>query len=96
MARIFYFTTAQDKKLFKTYLEHWKYPPNLSNQNFHNKLIRCLALNNDVEALSIRPINSNFQSKELNKQVTEDGNIIWHHIKVVNSRIDKRAKTFNG
>ena len=89
MGRVIYFTTAQEKNLFKENLNKWSVSPNLSNQNFHNKLIRCIALNNQVIVNSIRPINANYKDSFLKEEIIQEGNIIWNHILVKNSKIDK-------
>ena len=87
--RIFYLTTAQDSDSFKNNLSKWKVSPNLSNQNFHNKLIRSIALTHDVEAISIRPINSNFSEKIMQKASKIENKVKWNYIKVSSNRIDK-------
>ena len=94
MNKIYYFTTAQEENLFKNNLNKWNVVPNLSNQNFHNKLIRCLGLNNNVEVISIRPINNNYKDKEIKESVIQKGNITWKHIEVRNSKIDKFLHVF--
>ena len=94
MSRIYYFTTAQEESLFKSSIDKWMVPPNLSNQNFHNKLVRCLAINNDVEVISIRPINKNYSDAVLEEKVIKKGNLTWRHIEVKNSKIDKFLHVF--
>ena len=59
-----YFTTAMDNTSFKEYLSNWKVAPNLSNQNFHNKLIHSLALTHDVDVISVRSINKHYKEKK--------------------------------
>ena len=80
--KIIYFTTAQDEKDYRSFINIWKIPLNASNQNFHNKLIRSLAINNKVEVISIRPFsNSKTRVLSLKKETKSDGNITWHYIK---------------
>lgn len=74
---------------YKGYLSLWNVPPNLSNQNFHNKFIRSLGINQQVEVISVRPINCNFKSKTLQSATKLEKNITWNYIKVSSSRIDK-------
>lgn len=96
-----------DKNDFANYLPHWKSSPNPSNQNFHNKMIRSLAINNHVDVISIRPFSKSLLDiKSLKKEEREDGNIVWHYIAIqrdifrklinghrqVNSLIKKYAK----
>ena len=87
--RVFYLTTAQDIDSFKNNLPKWKIAPNLSNQNFHNKLIRSIALTHDVEVISIRPINANFETKTLQRATKIENRIRWNYIKVTSNKVDK-------
>ena len=87
--KIYYFTNALDNESFKEYLKDWKVSPNLSNQNFHNKLIRALALTNKVEVFSVRAINRNFNCLSLRKLVIEEGNITWRYPYVSISKVGK-------
>ena len=89
MNKIFYFTIAQSNSTLNEYLSHWRVAPNLSNQNFHNKLIRSLSLSHDVEVFSVRPINSNFNLKTLQKATKIENNITWNYIELHNNRFDK-------
>lgn len=96
-----------DKNDFANYLPHWKSSPNPSNQNFHNKMIRSLAINNHVDVISIRPFSKSLLDiRNLKKEEKEDGNIVWHYIAIqrdifrklinghrqVNSLVKKYAK----
>ncbi len=68
---------------FKEYIQHWKIALNPSNQNFHNKMIRSLAINNKVDVISVRPFSRSLcDLKKLEKEDKLDGNITWHYIKV--------------
>ena len=87
--KIIYFTNALDQSSFKDYLSMWKVSPNLSNQNFHNKLIRAIALYNEVEVISIRAINSNFEKSKLKRSEFKENNITWKYPKVTTSRVGK-------
>lgn len=76
-------TTAMDKDDFNEYLTHWSSPPNPSNQNFHNKLIRSLAINNKIDVISVRPFSKTLCNlRNLKKGSKEDGNISWHYIPI--------------
>lgn len=80
--KIVYFTTAQEEKDFRSFITYWKIPLNASNQNFHNKLIRSLAVKNEVEVISVRPFSlSKTNITGLKKETKQDGNITWHYIK---------------
>lgn len=89
MNKIIYFTNALDQKSFVDYLKKWKVSPNLSNQNFHNKLIKSLSLAFDVEVVSVRAINSNFENSKLSKDVVQEGNIKWNYPEVSTSKVAK-------
>ena len=80
--KIIYFTTAQDEKDFRSFINDWKISLNPSNQNFHNKFIRALSVNNEVHVISVRPFSrSNMKVTKLEKEVKTDGNITWHYVK---------------
>ena len=85
---IIYFTTAQDKNDFASYLSLWNTPINTSNQTFHNKLIRAIAMNNHVDVVSIRPFstrNCNVEFLEASETVTDS--IHWHYPKINRGKI---------
>ena len=80
---IIYFTTAQDKKDFANYITLWNMPINTSNQTFHNKLIRAIAINNHVDVVSIRPFSKHKCNIDYLKSAdTISGNIHWHYPKI--------------
>ncbi len=86
--KIVYFTTAQEEKDFRSFIAYWKIPLNASNQNFHNKLIRSLAVKNEVEVISVRPFSlSKTNITGLKKETKQDGNITWHYIKRAGGKI---------
>ena len=89
MNKIIYFTNALDQNSFRNYLKGWKVSPNLSNQNFHHKLIKALSLEFDVEVVSVRAINANYESSKLSQEVIEEPHIRWHYPEVSTSRIAK-------
>lgn len=105
MSRVYYFTNATSQSLFKNYLKNWKVSPNLSNHNFHNKLIRAISIYDKVEVISIRPINKNFAYKKLPQLVENEANISWRYTMVstnrfakvlfLNKRINKVASQIN-
>ncbi len=88
--RIIYFTTALDKKDYKEYAKYWKISPNPSNQNFHNKLIRSLAINNKIDVISIRPFSKKLVSlKRLKKKVNVIENITWHYLWINKGKLSR-------
>ena len=85
--KIIYLTTAIERDDYKEFSKLWKTSLNPSNQNFHNKMIRALAINNQVEVVSIRPFSTRFCSaKVLPEETKTEGNITWHYIKVKGNR----------
>ena len=87
--KIYYFTNALDNESFKNYLKDWKVSPNLSNQNFHNKIIRSLALTNKVDVISIRAINKYFNCLALRKLIIKENNVTWRYPFVSISKVAK-------
>lgn len=86
--RIIYVTTAIDANDYKSFVSLWSKKPNPSNQNFHNKLIRCLAMNNDVDVVSIRPFSRKLVSvKSLPKEEKVTNNIKWHYLQIKGAKI---------
>ena len=81
--KIIYVTTAIDAEDYKLFVESWKKRPNPSNQNFHNKMIRALALHNDLEVISIRPFSKKLvNEKSLKREDNKIDNISWHYISI--------------
>ncbi len=83
MKKIIYITTTMNEEDYVDYMEHWKIKPNPSNQNFHNKFIRSLAIDNFVDVISIRPFSRNLCSlKRLPKDIKIENNITWHYLSI--------------
>lgn len=77
-----------DESDFKEYIGHWSVSLNPSNQNFHNKLIRSLAISNNIDVISIRPFSSKFcDYPYLEKGVRKQGNITWHYVGIHHNKI---------
>ena len=89
MSKVIYFTNAVNPEMFVSYLKEWKVSPNLSNQNFHSKLIKAISLYSEVEVISIRPINKNFSKSSLPQLETKDKNITWKYPKVTTNKVGK-------
>lgn len=88
--KIIYVTTATERDDYKEFTKLWKTSLNPSNQNFHNKLIRALAIDNEVDVISIRPFSSRYCSaKVLPEETKVEGNITWHYIKVKGSKFTR-------
>ena len=85
---VIYFTTAQDKEDFASYISLWNTPINTSNQTFHNKLIRAIGINNHVDVISIRPFSKNKCNVEYLKSAnTIKDNINWHYPKIGRNKL---------
>lgn len=83
--KVIYFTTSLEAEDYVNFNSFWKTSLNPSNQNFHNKMIRSLALTNQVEVISIRPFSRrNCTVKRLDPSTREDGNIIWNYLGIKN------------
>lgn len=89
MSKVIYFTNAVSQTSFADYLKRWKVSPNLSNQNFHNKVIKAISKFDKVEVISIRPINKNFDVSSLPRLVEDEYNITWRYPKVSTSKVGK-------
>lgn len=83
-----------DNNSFASYLEDWKVSPNLSNQNFHNKLIRALSLTHDIDVISVRSINHHYKYPKLKAKIVRENNIFWKYPQVSRNRIDKYLNLF--
>ena len=81
--RIIYFTTCLEENDFVAFSKKWTIALNSSNQNFHNKMIRALAINNTVDVISIRPFSrAKCHLTKLESETKSNGNITWHYLKV--------------
>ena len=86
--KIVYFTTAIQRDDYKAFYKLWNISLNPSNQNFHNKMIRSLAINNTVDVISIRPFSKRkCLAKYLTEETKEEDNITWHYIKIKGTKI---------
>ena len=89
MNKLIYFTNAVDQNSFKDYLMKWKVSPNLSNQNFHHKLIKALSFQFEVDVISVRAINSNFENSKLEASKVKEENTTWNYPCVSVNRLSK-------
>lgn len=79
--RIIYFTTSIEEHDYESFSKQWKIALNSSNQNFHNKIIRSLAITNKVDVVSVRPFShSKCEIHKLKPETKNDGNITWHYL----------------
>lgn len=91
--KIVYFTTAIQRDDYKAFSKLWNISLNPSNQNFHNKMIRSLAINNQVDVVSIRPFSKRkCLAKYLPEETKEEDNITWHYVKIRGDRLVRPFK----
>lgn len=96
MKKIIYLTTAMDNDDYAEYIKHWSIKPNPSNQNFHNKMIRSLALTYHVDVISVRPYSRKLcDLKKLPKQEKNTNNITWHYLAINKNPFIKLVSTKN-
>ena len=92
--KIIYLTTAQDEKDYRSFMKIWKIPLNSSNQNFHEKFIRALSIENTVDVISVRPFSrTNTKVSSLKAETKTTGNITWHYLKRSGGRISRALFT---
>lgn len=90
--KIIYITTAINQTDYHEYTKLWTKAPNPSNQNFHNKLIRSLAINNELQVISIRPFSKRFcYLRSLKKATCEEKNITWNYLTIKRNKFSKIA-----
>lgn len=90
---ILVFSSAMPDSRFSSYQDDAILKPNPSNQNFYSKLIKTLAINNNVSVVSHRPfVKGMFRRKiSLDGDIVMDGNVKYY---LTNVRADKFFKLF--
>ena len=89
---ILIFSSAMRERDFALYQEEAKIKPNPSNQNFYYKLIKALAINNNVSVVSHRPlVKGMFRKNYVEGDTTVDGKIKFYY---TSNRCDKMFKLF--
>ena len=89
---ILVFSSAMRESDFALYQEEAKIKPNPSNQNFYYKLIKALAINNNVSVVSHRPlVKGMFKRGYLERDTMMDGNIKFYYTL---NRCEKTFKLF--
>ena len=87
---ILVFSSAMRERDFAPYQDEAKIKPNPSNQNFYYKLIKALAINNNVSVVSHRPlVKGMFKKNVLESDTVSDGKIKFYY---TNNRCDKVFK----
>ncbi len=77
---ILVFSSAMRQSDFAKYQESAKIKPNPSNQNFYYKLIKALAIKNNVSVVSHRPlVKGMFKNNSLETETEMDGNIKFYY-----------------
>ena len=76
---ILVFSSAMKQSDFAKYQQDAKIKPNPSNQNFYYKLIKALAINNNVSVVSHRPlVKGMFKKNDFETETVMDGNIKFY------------------
>ena len=87
---ILFLTSAMKDSDFASYQHEAKIKPNPSNQNFYSRLIKALALNNNIFVVSQRPFcKGMFRKSELPAHNTFDGNIHYYYTRAFSSKFKK-------
>ena len=77
---ILVFSSAMTQSDFAKYQSLAKIKPNPSNQNFYYKLIKALALRNNVSVVSHRPlVKGMFKNNVLETETVMDGNVKFYY-----------------
>ena len=86
-------TSSMANDDFNDYAAKARIKPNPSNQNFYNKLIRALEVNNNVAVLSLRPfVKGMFEEQIIEEATTLDGTIKYYYPYLENSTSYKLFK----
>ena len=94
--KIIYFTTALEKEDYISFSSSWNTTLNTSIQNFHNRLIRSLAMTHEVDVISIRPFSRRFCSlKKLNADTKQEGRITWHYVGIKRLKVQRYVSIKN-
>ena len=85
------FTSAMPDSLFAPYQESAIIKPNPSNQNFYSKLIKTLAINNNVAVVSHRPFVKGMfkRTNSLESDITMDGNVKYYLTNITSGKAYK-------
>lgn len=77
---ILIFSSAMTQSDFAKYQSQANIKPNPSNQNFYYKLIKALALHNNVSVVSHRPlVKGMFKNNEFDSETVFDGNVKFYY-----------------
>ena len=90
---ILVFSSAMRQSDFAKYQQDAKIKPNPSNQNFYYKLIKALAINNNVSVVSHRPlVKGMFKKNDFEDETVMDGNIKFYYTANKPSKVYKVLK----
>ena len=88
--KIIYITTSIEENDYVEFSKTWSVSLNPSNQNFHNKVIRALAISNLLEVISIRPFSKRRCSlKRLSAEDKIVNNISYHYLRIPRHKLFK-------
>lgn len=89
-------TSAMVDSHFSIYQEKAKIKPNPSNQNFYSKLIKCLAIQNNVKVVTLRPFAKGmFKEKVLDEEITTNDEITYFYVRAQAGKIYKIHNEYN-
>ena len=87
---ILFLTSAMKDSDFALYQHEAKIKPNPSNQNFYSRLIKTLALKNNIFVVSQRPFcKGMFRKSELPPHEVYDGDIHYYYTRAYSSKFKK-------
>lgn len=90
------FSGAMTEHDFATFQSEAKIKPNPSNQNFYSKLIKCIALRNNVSVISHRPfVKGMMKDKYLESDIVTEGNVRFFYTYRETSKVYKVLREQN-
>lgn len=90
--KIIYLTNSMLPEDFDDLNETVKHKANPSNQNFHHRLIRALAINYPVSVISYRPLAAYKDPAFLPYEWKKKNKIYYHYLPIHNKKFVKQAK----
>ncbi|MBQ0008821.1 MAG: glycosyltransferase [Firmicutes bacterium] len=90
------FSSAMTETDFASFQNDAKIKPNPSNQNFYSKLIKAIALRNNVSVISHRPfVKGMLKNKVLESEETKEGNTTFYYTHIEVGKVFKLLREQN-